>query len=117
MRYNELTETKLYEKEAASLYVIKTMQPLAQQYGVTVTLTADGPNEIELTWIKRTTGEKGSGGKYLYDLTQLADQNKVTIMLAVHMGSQKLIELYQKFGFVIHDEEDDADPVMVRQPQ
>lgn len=100
-----------------STMVIQSAQPLAQQYGLNVTLTADGPNEIELTWIKRTTGSPGNGGKFLYDLIQLADRNRVTIMLAVHMGSPKLIELYKRFGFEMYDEEDDADPVMVREPK
>jgi hypothetical protein len=110
MRYQEITES--------SLDVIRTARNLAHQYGVNVDLAADGPQAIDLTWIERTTGQKGSGGKFLADLMRLSDENGTRIMLTVLHGEPKLIELYKKFGFYMYDEgEDGEEPVMVRDPR
>lgn len=106
---------RLYE---ISLDVVEAAKMLAQQHGVAVTLQADGPHRLELTWLQRTDGDKGSGGKFLADLVQLADQHRCEIMLAVWQGEPKLIALYQKFGFGIIDPGDqDEDPIMLRTPR
>jgi hypothetical protein len=109
MRYREITES--------ALDVIHSAQALTQRHGVKASITANGPNEIDLTWIERTTGTKGSGASFMADLIRLADQNDVRIMLSVWKGEPKLIELYKRFGFQMFDEGDeDEEPVMVRDP-
>jgi len=109
MRLDELLES--------SIDVVKAAEHLARQHGVEVTLEADGPRKLDLTWLERTRGSKGSGGKFLADLIRLADQHHCQIMLAVWDGEPKLVALYQKFGFEVIDAgQEGEDPIMLRQP-
>lgn len=106
---------ELYE---SSLDILKAAQGLAQKYGVKVDLSAEGPREIQLIWIERTTGAKGNGGQFLADLIRLCDQQGVTIMLTVMDGHPKLIAFYGRAGFKLIDPGGDGeDPVMERTPR
>lgn len=110
---------RLHELLAESVMdVVRTAQTLANQYGLKVTVTAEGPTELQLVWIERTTGNKGNGARFLTDLVRLADQHGIAIMLAVHGGEAKLIQLYQRFGFHISDPGGEGeDPIMERPAQ
>ena len=110
--------TLCLEQKSAIHYVIDHAQALAQRYGVKVTLSAEGPHELQLVWLERTSGGKGNGSKFLTDLTTLADQHAISIMLAVRDGEPKLVDYYKRFGFEVTYEGSDGDePVMERPPR
>lgn len=110
MRFGEIYES--------SLDVVKAAANLAQRYGVKVSLSAEGPNEIQLVWLERSSGPKGSGGQFLAELIRLCDRYHVSIMLTVNQGHPKLMAFYQRFGFEVLDlGDDEGDPTMERRPR
>lgn len=104
--------------ESAATEFVEIGEALGKQYGVNAVLEAHGPNEIQISWLERTRGARGSGGKYLAALVQLADKHRIKIMLMVWLGEPRLIDLYQRFGFeVIDPGDDEEEPIMQRLPR
>jgi hypothetical protein len=94
---------------------VEALEGKATNMGVKLVARAF-PYSIDLQFIQRNSGEKGTGAWIMTELCGLADQHGVPITTYVMDFSPVLVEFYERFGFVIDpDGNDEAE--MVRPPK
>ncbi len=71
----------------------------AEAAGVTLRARAYSSRGIELDYIQRKSGEKGTGAKVMRALCALADARRATIKTYVMGFEPKLMDFYESFGF------------------
>lgn len=102
----------------AAMPSLKAVEDLARRLNVDLEIEAED-RMIRLIWIDRylSGGEAGSGSTVLQALCDFADARRSTITLAAKDGDPRLIKFYERFGFEMDGDPDDADPVMIRVPK
>jgi predicted N-acetyltransferase YhbS len=97
---------------------LAAVERLATELGVEIDVERFGSNSLRLIWIDRMNGGRaGAGAQVMRALCAYADEKGLSVILTVWEGAPRLTAYYEKFGFVMRGDPDDAEPKMVRSPQ
>jgi hypothetical protein len=92
---------------------LSKMVDYAKTIGVKLDIRYDD-GDIIIDYIQNN-GIKGAGARVINEICRYADNNRITIWLAVLEADPKLIKYYANFGFII-DSLDEPEPTMYREP-
>jgi uncharacterized membrane-anchored protein len=88
---------------------VRELLARAAQNGVNIEIEFGVDSILLIEIVRSNSSPKGTASDYMTELCSIADKHDLAIMLHVAQGMRKLVAYYERFGFIVDDDEENED--------